>query len=54
MKTGELVGLFRRVLEVWEIELVVRWLEQIGAVERVDRGIVAKEWWWTVLATEAN
>jgi len=47
-------NMFRGAVEVWDLELVLDWLERLGVirgsgVNGSGKGYVAKEWWWSVL-----
>ena len=46
--------MFRGAVEVWDLELVLEWMCDLGVVggsgvTRSGKGYVAKEWWWSVL-----
>ncbi|KAF1815732.1 hypothetical protein P152DRAFT_455453 [Eremomyces bilateralis CBS 781.70] len=43
---------FKGMLEPWELEICVGWLEKVGAVERVagKENYTVTEWWWMVPA----
>ena len=47
-------NMFRGAVEVWDLELLLGWLEGLGVVggsgvSGSGKGYVAKEWWWSVL-----
>jgi hypothetical protein len=50
-----LVWIMSRFLDTWEVELLIGWLVNVGAVEFVDGkgeggGLIAREWWWMAMA----
>lgn len=52
-----LQDIMKNVLVTWEIELIVKWLRDIDALEVApDTGftgpLIVKEWWWTIIPPE--
>jgi uncharacterized protein DUF6581 len=49
--------LLKQFLAIWEIEMVVTWLKEVGVVENCDGtdlngGLRVTEWWWTAIPPE--
>ena len=49
-RTAEIANSFKGLVELWEVELCVGWLVEVGALGRtLGGGLVAREGWWSGL-----
>ncbi|GES60056.1 TFIIIC transcription initiation factor complex subunits Tfc3 [Aspergillus terreus] len=57
LSASGLANMLKPTLGAWEVELLLKWLEQVGVMRQVGgRGVEAgwavQEWWWLVLGVE--
>ncbi|KAI4598932.1 hypothetical protein KJ359_002347 [Pestalotiopsis sp. 9143b] len=56
MSTTTSLDLLQPVIEMFEVQLIMNWLDGLGLLHRVSagNGVTVSEWWWLVVGCQAD